>query len=46
MVAAHHFVIDGRRFDGDALRGAIESASVSDEVLGSDHCPVGLDLAL
>lgn len=30
----------------DALRDAIESASIYDEVMGSDHCPVGLDIAL
>ena len=30
----------------DALAGRVESASIYPEVMGSDHCPVGLELAL
>ncbi|MCI8450912.1 MAG: exodeoxyribonuclease III [Eggerthellaceae bacterium] len=30
----------------DALRGAVTGASIYSEVMGSDHCPVGLELDL
>ncbi|WP_172136264.1 exodeoxyribonuclease III [Adlercreutzia sp. ZJ473] len=30
----------------DELAGAVEAASIYSEVFGSDHCPVGLDIAL
>ena len=30
----------------DALRGAVAGASIYSEVMGSDHCPVGLELDL
>jgi exodeoxyribonuclease-3 len=30
----------------DALRDAVENASIYGEVMGSDHCPVGLDIDL
>ena len=30
----------------ESLAGAVESACIYDEVYGSDHCPVGLELAL
>ena len=30
----------------EELAGAVRSASIYDEVLGSDHCPVGLELEL
>lgn len=30
----------------DALRDEVQSASIYGEVMGSDHCPVGLDIAL
>lgn len=30
----------------DELAGAVETASIYSEVYGSDHCPVGLELAL
>ena len=33
-------------FVSDSLKDRIESASIYDEVMGSDHCPVGLELRL
>ena len=30
----------------DAIAGQVESASIYSEVMGSDHCPVGIELAL